>query len=234
MSGVKSLLLGISLIILISIAGLIYRNAVEHPSETISCPVKEKMCPDGTAVQAIGTTCEFPACPPPNVSFGNPANISYAVPANLTAVTPANKNALAAYQLPAPPPQPVASTTASTTEPAPALEPSSIVIIRYPIQASSTATATIQATAISGTSGAPVPSGSFTAVQIGEHRFTVVAIERFEGVVDTAYYLPRAGDVIRFDAIDRNVPNWTDPSLDPSTLPAASALKTLLATLQGQ
>ena len=224
---------GVLILILVVIGGLIYRNAVEHPAEPISCPVKQKSCPDGTAVEAIGTTCQFPACPPPNVSFGDPANISFAVPANLTSVTPANKNAIAEYELPAPPPAPpVASTTASTTAPAP--EPSTIVILRYPIQASSTASATIQATAISGTSGAPVPPGSFAGIEIGDHRFTVVPIERFEGVVDTAYYLSRAGDVLRFDAIDRNVMDWTDPSLDTSSLPAATALKALLATLQGE
>ncbi|MDP2651967.1 MAG: hypothetical protein Q8O94_02435, partial [bacterium] len=62
---------------------------------------------------------------------------------------------------------------------------------------------------------------------------TVVSIERFEGVIDTAYYLARSGDVLRFDAIDRGT-DWTNPNLDISALPAHAALLKLLATLQGQ
>jgi len=69
---------------------------------------------------------------------------------------------------------------------------------------------------------------------LGAHRFTVVSIERFEAVIDTAYYLARSADVLRFDAIDRGVVNWTDPSLDTTALPAVTALRQLLVTLQGE
>jgi len=108
------------------------------------------------------------------------------------------------------------------------------VIRRYAINASTTALETIQQTAIGGASGAPVSATSFSSTVLGTHRFTVVSIERFEGVIDTAYYLARATDVLRFDAIDRGVMNWTDPNLDQSTLPAHSAIVKLLSTLQGQ
>lgn len=213
----KSLLLGIVLIIAIGLGGLVYRNAVEHPSQPITCPVDALVCPDGTAVTRTGTTCTFSQCLPPNVSLSN-IGISFAVPAGFATTELPDASSVASYEMP------IASST----------EVSNIIIRRYMISASSTALATIQQTAIGGASGMPVGTTSFSSVVLGVRRFTVVSIERFEGVVDTAYYLARGSDVLRFDAIDRRVMRWTDTTLDVTTLPAHSALAKLLSTLQGQ
>jgi len=67
---------------------------------------------------------------------------------------------------------------------------------------------------------------------LGGTNFTVVPIQRFEGVIDTAYYLSRGADVVRFDAIDSNVANWTASGLNINQLPAEAALRKLLSTLQ--
>ncbi len=213
----RNLFLGILLIILVGIGGLVYRNAAEHPYQKIACPLDAKICPDGTSLSRTGSSCTFPACPPPNVSLDS-INIAYAVPDGFTDASLPDASAVAAYD----------DLSASSTE------PDSIVIRRYTIAASSTPLATIQATAISGSSGAAVPTTGYSSTVIGSHRFTVVSIERFEGVIDTAYYLarPDSGDVLRFDAIDRNVANWTDPTLDENALPAHAALRTLLTNLQ--
>ena len=213
---IKNLFLGILAIILIGIGGLVYRNASEHPTQQIACPLDAMICPDGTSVGRTGTGCTFPACPPPNVSLSS-VGIAYAVPDGFTETSSTDAAAVASYL----------STGTST-------QPSSILIRRYPIDASSTPLETIQATAISGTSGQPVPATAFSSKVLGTHRFTVVSIERFEGVIDTAYYLSRAHDVLRFDAIDRGVTNWTSPSLDVSTLTAQRAAVSLLTSLQGQ
>lgn len=214
----KKIFFGVLLILLVGIGGVVYRNALEHPNQPVACPLDAKVCPDGTAVSRTGTACTFAACPPPNVSLPD-ADISFALPAGLAASTPPDAASVAAYDL--------ASDSTST-------EPSSIVIRRYQIDASSTALATIQATAIGGASGAPLPATAFSSVVLGaNHRFTVVQIERFEGVVDVAYYLSRENDVLRFDAVDRGVEDWTDASLDVSVLPAQKALRQLLTTLQG-
>ncbi|HQT82844.1 MAG TPA: hypothetical protein PLW99_01700 [Candidatus Paceibacterota bacterium] len=213
----KSLFYGILLIILVGVGGLVYRNAVEHPSQPIACPLDAEICPDGTSVTRTGISCTFPVCPPPNVTLPN-VNISFALPTGLSAAALPDPASVAAY----------GPSTASSTDGA------DIIIREYAIAASSTALATIQQTAVSGTSGAPVSATSFTSTVIGNHRFTVVSIERFEGVIDTAFYLARATDVLRFDAIDRNVANWTNPNLDPTALPAYAGLVKLLATLQGQ
>lgn len=210
----KGLFLGIMLIILVGIGGLVYRNAVEHPLQRIACPMDAQVCPDGTAVARTGTYCTFPECPPPNVSLTD-IGAAFAVPEGFSATTLPDAASVAAYEMPA-----VSSTSAS------------IVIRRYMVDASSTPTSILQQTAVNGASGLPVGVTSFTSSALGEHRFTVVSIERFEGTIDTAYYyLGRGTDVLRFDAIDTGVANWTDPALEISTLPAHAALTKLLATL---
>jgi hypothetical protein len=211
----KSLFLGILLIIIIGVGGFVYRNAAEHPAERITCPVDVKYCPDGTAVGRTGMGCDFPACPAPNVSFAS-ANLAFAVPEGFVQTSPLDDAVIAAYE----------KKTASTT--------STIVIRRFAIASSSTALKTIEATAIGGASGMPVSPTRFYSTVLANHRFTVVDIERFEAVIDTAYYLARETDVLRFDAIDRDVLDWTDPKLDTSKLPANAALRQLLLTLQGE
>ncbi|MDP2665622.1 MAG: hypothetical protein Q8P23_03260 [bacterium] len=213
----KSLLLGILAIIIIGIGGLVYRNAVENPSRPVACPLDAMACPDGSSVARTGSSCTFPVCSPPNVSLTN-IGIAFAVPAGFTVAELPDGASVAAYKM----------TAASSTE------PDSIIIRRYAIAASSTALATMQQTAIGGASGAPVSITSFSSTVLGTHRFTVVSIERFEGVVDTAYYLARGTDVLRFDAIDRGVMSWSDSDLSIASLPAHTALVKLLATLQGQ
>lgn len=211
----KTLLLGIVVIFVIGLGGFVYRNAVEHPSKPIACPLDAKVCPDGTSVGRTGLSCTFPACPPPNVSLES-VGIAYAIPSSYTEAEFADTATVASYE-----------STASSSE------PSSIIIRQYALQASSTPLAIIQQTAIGGASGMPVPVTSYTSLTIGSRRFTVVPIERFEAVVDVAYYLTRGNDILRFDAIDRGVTNWTDPALDVSKLPAQAALRHMLGTLQG-
>lgn len=213
----KSLLLGIIVIIIVGFGGLVYRNAVEHPAQPIACPVDNFICPDGTSVSRTGNSCTFSPCLPPNISLPSVA-VSFALPEGFEETTPSDAATVATYELPA-----TSSSTAAAT----------IVIRRYAITASSTALATIQQTAIGGASGAPVNPTSFSSTVLGTHRFTIVSIERFEGVIDTAYYLARGTDVLRFDAIDRGA-DWTNPNLNISTLPAHAALLKLLTTLLGQ
>lgn len=213
----KSLFLGILLIIILGFGGLVYRNAVEHPLQPIACPLDAMVCPDGTSVSRTGSSCTFSPCLPPNVSLTNIA-VAFALPAGFTAIGLPDTASVAAYGLPA--------TTSSTSD-------ADIIIRRYAIAASSTALATIQQTAIGGPSGLPVSVTSFTSTVLGNHRFTVVSIERFEGVIDTAYYLARNTDVLRFDAFDSGA-DWTNPNLDVGALPAHAALLKLLTTLQGQ
>jgi hypothetical protein len=212
----KSLFLGILTIIILGLGGLVYRNAVEHPAQPITCPMDALVCPDGTAVSRTGNSCTFPACPPPNVSLPE-LNISFALPEGWVTADPYDGSIVAAFK------PSVATSSVSAA---------GITIRRYAIEASSTALATIQRTAIGGASGLPVSATAFTSTMLGSHRFTVVMLERFEGIIDTAYYLARADDVLRFDAIDEQA-DWTNPNLNVAALPNHAALLKLLATLQG-
>lgn len=218
MSSVKRLFLGIALIILVGIGGLVYRNAVERPSRPLACPLDKRVCPDGTTLAREGGSCAFPACPLPNITL-DAVGIAFALPPGFApSGTAADATVVATYEAPGPTPS----------------EPASIVIRRYPVEASSTALATIQATAIGGASGAPVPATAYSSTDIRDRQFTVVGIERFEAVVTTAYYLVRGRDVLRFDATDRGVVDWTNSALDVGTLPAHAALRHLLSTLQAE
>ncbi len=212
----KSFFLGALLILLIGIGGFAYRSAVEYSTQPIACPLDAEICPDGTSVSRTGLSCTFPACPPPNVSLAN-VNIAFAVPQDFVSMALPDSSSIAAYEM--------ASTSSSST--------AAIIIRRYSIDASSTALAVIQQTAINPISGTPAPVTAFSSTFLGAHRFTVVSLERSGGVVDTAYYLARGTDVLRFDAIDTGVVNWTDPNLNISVLPARTALRKLLTTLVG-
>jgi hypothetical protein len=210
----RNLFVGVLLIIVIGIGGLVYRNSVEHPSLPITCSLDSKMCPDGTSVTRSGPACTFAECPPPNVAFPD-VRIAFALPEGFVAGEAYDAATIAAYE----------------KKSASSMDTNRIIIRRYAVGASSTPLATIQETAIGGASGLPAPA-TFSSSVIGTRRFTIVSLERFEGVVDTAYYLARGTDVLRFDAIDAGVTDWMDPALDTTTLPTQAALVQLLSNLQ--
>lgn len=213
----KSLFFGILILLVVGIGGLVYRNAVQHPNQEVACPVDAKVCPDGTSVSRIGPSCAFPACPLPNVTLLS-ANISYAIPAGFSAVTGStDPSVIAEYD----------AVDASSTATA------AIFVRKYAVDASSTPLMTIEQTAVSYPSGQLVSAAALSTSVIGLHRFTVVTIERAQGTIDTAYYLNRGTDVLRFDAVDHNISNWNNPNLTIANLPAQKGLQYLLSTLQG-
>ena len=213
---IKTLVYGIICILIVGVGGFLYRSVLEHPTTPVACPVDARVCPDGTAVGRTGPSCSFAICPPPNISLSS-VGITYAVPEGFVPSDLPDAASIAAYV-----DVPSASTSA----------PNAINIRRFAVDASSTPLSTIQQTAIGVPSGLPVSATSFSSTVLGSHRFTVVKIERFEGTIDVAYYLARTNDVLRFDAIDRNT-DWTNPILDTAALPAHTALRKLLSTLQG-
>ena len=73
----------------------------------------------------------------------------------------------------------------------------------------------------------------------GEHEQAALRCEpveseekRYEGVVDSAYYWARTDDVLRFDIIEKDVMNWSDPNLVVDSLPEHEAFLKMLNTLQ--
>jgi hypothetical protein len=151
----KELLLGVLFILIVGIGGLVYRNAVEHPSRPIACPLEAKMCPDGTAVGRTGPSCTFPVCPPPNVSLDE-VGVGFAIPEGFAAASAFDASSVATYQM-----RGTASSSAGW-----------IIVRRYPLDASSTALSVIQKTALGGASGLPVSVTAYSSPLLGERRLS--------------------------------------------------------------
>lgn len=211
----KKLIFGVVVIVLVGFGGFFYRNALESSRRPIACPVEFRTCPDGTKLAHEGLACDFPACPPPNVSVAA-LGIAYALPAGLVETTPKEKGDIAAYSLTTP------------TE-----ERGTITVRRYPIVASTTALDIIKDTAVLASSGLPASPSAYTSLTLGNHTFTTVVVDRFEGVVTVSYYWSRATEVVRFDATDRGV-DWTNPGLDLAAMPVQVAARSMLSTLVGE
>jgi len=221
----KGLIAGVVLLAVVGVAGFLYRNEVQRPTVPVpqapagnitACTQEAKVCPDGTAVGRTGPSCSFAVCPPPNVELTNGSTtIAFVLPAGYqkSSLTSA-ANLIASYA------QPGSS-------------PSSINIYKYPIPAGGTPNGVMLANTTFDPSGMQATStNSFRQVTAGSNTFSSVQISRFEGQVHTAYYLAQANDVLRFDIIERGVTNWTDPSLNTSTLPQHQAFLQMLASLQ--
>jgi hypothetical protein len=215
----KTLLAGIVLILVIGVAGFMYRNAMEkgNTPPQVACTMEAKICPDGSSVGRTGPNCAFAACPMGNVE-DTEHGISYVLPADYVA----DENAYGADS----------SLIGAYVKNATTTDISSIVIREYPIPAGQTAEDVMRTTAVMANSGQQAASSNFSPVIINGVTFSAVTLERFEGVVTTAYYLPRKGDVLRFEVIEKNVMNWTDATLEVNKLPEHAALLKMLGTLK--
>ena len=223
----KQLIAGIVILVVVGIAGFLYRNTIEHPispsasgtsSGPVACTMEAKLCPNGASVGRTGTNCEFSACPFPNVAFAS-AHAAFAVPEGYAE----NKNSLGDD----------ASLLAAYEKPAKAAGTSHAIVVRdYAIPAGKTATSTILANTMYESSGMqPKSMSEFKTKIVGGKTFYCATLERFEGQVHTACYLPRAADVLRFEVLEKDV-DWTNPKLDIDALPEHQAFYGMLGTLQ--
>lgn len=214
----KSLLAGIVLIIVIGLGGFIYRNVAERtggPGQ-IACTADAKLCPDGTGVGRTGPSCEFASCPSPNVELAE-AHLAFALPEGYERATSTGGNALATYR------KHTDSDSVFHT----------LTISRYQIPEGKSADDVILSHTVYEPADLPAEDFSkFTTETIGAHSFRNTVIERFEGVIESRYYLARQDDVIAFQVVEHDVTNWTDSELSLDMLPEHGALRALLETLQ--
>ncbi len=213
----KGLLAGIVLIIVLGLGGFLYRNTFEHPlgSGATACTTDAKLCPDGSAVGRSGADCAFAACPLPNYEVPS-LGVAFVIPSGYTE----NKEAKGNDQ----------TLVAVFDKPSKGDVPHTILLRAFPIEQGS-ATSTILAHTMYESSGMLAKSLSeFTTKNIGQHSFYCVTLERFEGQIHTACYLPRATDVLRFEVLEKDV-DWTNPKLDIDALPEHEAFYALLRTL---
>lgn len=217
----KQILAGVVLIILLGFAGLLYRNTMERPFALNSqaCTEEAKMCPDGTSVARTGPLCAFAPCLFPNVEVPD-AKIAFAVPAGYSA----DENAYGADP----------SLIAAFIKPALGDGPPHTIIVRqYPIREGESADDVILAhTRYQPADMQATDKSRFTNVSIGAYTLEHTVIERFEAQIESAYYLVREQDVLRFSITERDVTNWMEPDLVIDSLPEHQALRSLIESLQ--
>lgn len=208
----KQLLGGVVLVVLLGIAGFFYRNAIERPGlPEMGCTLEAKVCPDGQSVGRSGPACAFAPCPPPNVE-DKEKGIAFALPAGY--VYSADR---AAYEK--------KTLSASVMH--------TLSMTQIPVREGETAEEVIVANTIFYPADMPAESiDRFTKKEIAGRLYYVVVVERFEGLVNSYYYLPRATDVLRFEILEHDVTEWTNPSLVVEELPEHAALIKMLETLQ--
>ena len=220
----KTLLYGILVIVILGIAGFAYRNVLEQgvakPVAATACTMEAKICPDGTTVGRSGPDCAFAACPSNNVTVDS-ANIAFALPTGYVAdenASGADPTMIGAF---------VKVNTGSTT-------PIGTIIVRdFPIPSGSSASSVMIAHSIHDPSGLPATSmNAFTPKVIGSHTFQSIVLGRFEGTVQSAYFLSRSSDVLEFEIIETGVTGWNDPKLNVDSLPEHQAFLKFLTTLQ--
>ncbi|HEV7121757.1 MAG TPA: hypothetical protein VGN56_02980 [Candidatus Paceibacterota bacterium] len=223
----KQFFLGILIVILIAIGAFLYRSVKERPVATMppqnaaqACTAEAKVCPDGSSVGRTGPNCAFAACPLPNAEDAE-AGIAFVIPPGFVA----NPDAIGA--------DPTLRAVFDSTTPKSGNTADSIIIRDYPIPAGKTANDVMLANTVHESSGVPAKSMSeFLPITIHGKTFQSITVERFEAVVHTEYYLARANDVLRFEVVERDVKNWSDPNLLVANLPSHQALLKMLATLQ--
>lgn len=223
----KQLIAAIFLIVIIGIAGFLYRNALERPIVPVAntpggataCTLEAKICPDGTSVGRSGPDCAFAACALPNAE-DKAIGIAFVIPngyvANADAIG-ADESLRAVFDKPSKNP-PATNNIIIRDFPIPEGKKASDVMLEHTMYESSGRTAEAMS--------------EFKTKVINGKTFYSVVLERFEGQVHSAYYLPRANDVLRFEVLERDVTNWSDASLNVETLPEHKALLQMLATLQ--
>lgn len=222
----KQLLALVVLLMVLGVAGFAYRNALEHPSAPVppqggtatACTADAKLCPDGSSVGRTGPECAFAACALPNAEDAS-IGIGFVIPTGYVA----NGEAIGADE----------TLRAVFDKPAAGSVPHTILIRRYAIPEGKTGPDVVLANTMFEPSGnTPKSLKEFKPVVINGKTYQTVVLERFEGVVHSAYYLVREKDVLKFEILEKDVKNWTDAKLKVEDLPEHKALQALLTSLQ--
>lgn len=224
----KQLFYSVVLLAVVGVVGFLYRATLEGPlhgtnmatSTAAACTAEAKICPDGSSVGRTGPSCEFAACALPNIELPT-AGVAFALPAGYKAdsANSGDTSLLGAYE--------------RITLSASSSVPETIVVRRFPIPDGKDANSVMLAQTMYESSGLqPKSMQEFKPVIINGKTYQMIVVERFEAIVHVEYYLPRTHDVLRFEALERNVMNWSDASLNVRTLPSVAALEAMLGTVQ--
>lgn len=216
----KSLIAGVVLILLLGLAGFFYRNVAERTANPpIACTEEAKVCPDGSSVGRGGPSCQFAPCAFPNVEVAD-AHLAFAVPEGYTAdenASGAEPTLVAAFVKP--------SLSESVRH--------TITVRVLPIAEGETGDDVILAhTRYQPADMQAEDFEKFDTVVIDGRTLRGTVIERFEGQVQSAYFLVRVDDVVKFEVFERDLTDWMEPTLVVTKLPEHANLLKMLATLQ--
>lgn len=214
----KQLLALSVLLFVVGIAGFLYRNTMERPGIVAqeACTLEAKICPDGSSVGRSGPSCSFAPCAFPNVEIPD-FGMSFAVPTGYVQSEVPATGALITFEKPA-----------TIDWPA-----HTISIYRYDVPEGENADDIVLAhTRFQPADEQATDFSRFSELSITGKVFREVHIERFEGLVQSSYFLVRTNDVLRFDVVEKGVTDWTEPTLAIRALPEHAALRDLLRTLQ--
>jgi hypothetical protein len=226
----KQILIAVLVVLLVGGLGFLYRYEIEKSHVTIlsggsgaeqACTEEARVCPDGSAVGRTGPHCSFAVCPAPNAELVSASStLDFVLPSGYKQDTNiSSANIIASYS------NKEDYTSASST-------PSTITISAFTIAPGQTAGETMLANTTFDPSGLQATSTSeFKSVGKGRNTFYEIQIGRFEGQVQTAYYLYQPTQIIRFDIAERGVQNWTDPKVNIDALPQHQSFLQMLATL---
>lgn len=216
----KSLFFGIVLILLIGFGGFFYRNVAEHTGAPVSavCTEEAKICPDGSTVGRTGSSCDFAPCLPPNIEISR-VGISFVMPAGYNPIPSESTEGerIAGYLKMTPKGLPL----------------NTINVYQYPIGEGETADEVVLAHTRYQPSDTQAENFErFETLLINGKQYRQTVLERFEGMVNSAFYLTREHDVLKFEIIEHDVLDWTNPELVVTNLPEHKALLELLSTVQ--
>lgn len=216
----KTLALGVVVIILLGVGGFLYRNVLETTGDgPVACTMDAKVCPDGTGVGREGPSCEFAPCPFPNAE-DKEAQIAFVVPEGyFSSEEGIGSDVQVRVVLQKP----------SLSESVPHY----IIVRQFSIPEGETAEdVMLQETTLQPSDMQVEDIDELDRVLINGKSFYSIVVERFEAQVQSYYYLPRETDVLRFEVQERDVTEWTNPNLVIEELPEHKALLTLLSSLQ--
>ena len=218
----KQLLAGAVILFVVGFGSFLYRNTVERPGITTAmpaCTMEAKICPDGTSVGRTGPACEFAPCVLPNVEIPG-SGLSFVLPAGYVA----DENAYGADT----------RLLAAFVKPSLSGNPQhTIAVYRFEKPEGKTANDVIlESTRYQPADIQAQDFSQFHDLSVNGKVFRETAIERFEALVHSSYYLVRENDVLRFDITEHDVMGWMESSLSTRDLPEHTALHGLLRTLQ--
>ncbi len=225
----KQILIVIGVVLGVGVLGFVYRYNIEKAHVVVlpgggagqACTQEAKICPDGSAIGRTGPNCSFAACPLPSAELITASStLDFVLPAGYVLdAHPSDPTILASYSQ--------SSSANATTSSA-----STISIRAFAITSGQTPAQTMLAHTTFDPSGLQATStNQFKSVVKGRNTFYEIQIGRFEGQIQTAYYLYLPTQIIRFDITERGVENWMDSKLNVGALPQHQAFLQMLATL---